>query len=126
VVDVAGTNDHLIVTSGLTFAYTPEPFDNPYRPSVNVFFRSAAKHWPDIGCGIILTGMGRDGAAELLTLRSLGWHTIAQDQQSSVVYGMPKAAKELHAAAEILSIDEVAPAILRFIALKGRKSLPKF
>ncbi len=114
VIDVAGTNDHLVITSGLTFAYTPEPFDNPYRPSVNVFFRSVARHWPDVGCGLILTGMGRDGAAELLTLRSLGWHTIAQNKESSIVYGMPKAANELNAAAEILTLDDIGPAIVTF------------
>lgn len=122
VVDVAATNDHLVVTSGLTFAYTPEPFENPYRPSVNVFFRSVARYWPDIGCGIILTGMGRDGAAELLTLRSLGWHTIAQDQETSIVYGMPKAAKELHAAVEILPLGQIAPAILTFASRTERQA----
>lgn len=120
VVDVAGTNDHLVITSGLTYAYTPEPFDNPYRPSVNVFFRSVARYWPDVGCGLILTGMGRDGAAELLTLRSLGWHTIAQDQESSIVYGMPKAAKELNAAVEILSLNELGRAIVKFAARTAR------
>ena len=114
VIDVAGTNDHLVITSGLTFAYTPEPFDNPYRPSVNVFFRSVARYWPDVGCGLVLTGMGRDGAAELLTLRSLGWHTIAQNKESSIVYGMPKAANELNAAVEILPLDAIGPAIVRF------------
>jgi two-component system, chemotaxis family, response regulator WspF len=122
VVDVAATNDHLVVTSGLTFAYTPEPFENPYRPSVNVFFRSVARYWPDIGCGIVLTGMGRDGAAELLTLRSLGWHTIAQDQATSIVYGMPKAAKELHAAVEVLPLERIAPAILKFVSQTERKT----
>jgi two-component system response regulator WspF len=121
VVDVAATNDHLVVTSGLTFAYTPEPFENPYRPSVNVFFRSVARYWPDVGCGIVLTGMGRDGAAELLTLRSLGWHTIAQDQETSIVYGMPKAAKELHAAVEVLPLERIAPAILKFLSQTGKK-----
>ena len=119
VVDVAGTNDHLVLTAGLTFAYTPDPRDNPYRPSVDVFFKSVAKHWPDKkGCAIVLTGMGRDGAIELANLRKMGWHTIAQDQATSVVYGMPKAAKELEAAVEILPIDAICPAILR--VLKGK------
>jgi two-component system response regulator WspF len=115
VVDVAGTNDHLILTPGLTYTYTPEPRNNPYRPSVDVFFKSVAKHWPDKGCAVLLTGMGRDGAAELVNLRKLGWYTIAQDQATSVVYGMPKAAKELDAATEILSIADIGPAILNFL-----------
>lgn len=115
VIDVAGTNDHLVLTAGLTFAYTPEPVENPYRPSVDVFFRSVARYWPEPGCAILLTGMGRDGAVELVNLRSLGWHTIAQDQATSIVYGMPKAAKELNAALKILPINEIAPAISKFV-----------
>jgi len=118
IVDVAGTNDHLILTRGLTFAYTPEPRNNPYRPSVDVFFKSVAEHWPDTGCAILLTGMGRDGAVELANLRRLGWYTIAQDQATSVVYGMPKAAKELDAAVEILPIEEISPAILKRLKVK--------
>lgn len=121
VVDVAGTNDHLILTTGLRFAYTPEPYSNPYRPSVDVFFKSVAKHWPSTGCAILLTGMGRDGAAELATLRNLGWYTIAQDQATSIVYGMPKAAKELNAATEILSLEEIGAAILHFASSMNKK-----
>ena len=115
VIDVAGTNDHLVLTAGLTLAYTPEPHENPYRPSVDVFFRSVSRYWPEPGCAVLLTGMGRDGAAELVNLRNLGWHTIAQDQATSVVYGMPKAAKELDAALEVLPIEDIGPAILKFV-----------
>jgi two-component system response regulator WspF len=118
IVDVAGTNDHLILTAGLTFTYTPEPQGNPYRPSVDVFFKSVAKHWPDKGCAVLLTGMGRDGATELANLRKLGWHTITQDKTTSVVYGMPKAAKELNAAVEILPIEKISSAILRKLRLE--------
>jgi two-component system response regulator WspF len=114
VVDVAGTNDHLVLTSALTYVYTSDPSENPYRPSVDVFFRSIARYWPYTGCAILLTGMGRDGAAELLTLRSLGWHTIAQNQATSIVYGMPKAAKEINAAKEILPLESIGMAIQRF------------
>lgn len=113
IVDVASTNDHLILTSGLTFAYTPEPLNIPYRPSVNVFFKSVSKRWPSAGIAVLLTGMGRDGAEGLVSLRQTGWHTIAQDQTTSVVYGMPKAAKELDAAVEILPTQDIAPAILQ-------------
>ncbi len=126
IIDVARTNDHLILTTGLRFAYTPEPHDNPFRPSVDVFFKSVAKHWPDKGCAVLLTGMGRDGAIGLAKLRKLGWHTIAQDQATSVVYGMPKAAKELNAAIEILPIEGISPAILNFVArMKNKKKTGK-
>lgn len=112
---IAGTNDHLIITSTLRFSYTPEPRNNPYRPSVDVLFASVAEHWPGKGCAVLLTGMGRDGATGLANLRRLGWHTIAQDQSTSVVYGMPKAAKELDAATDILPIEDIGPAILKFV-----------
>ncbi len=110
---VAGTNDHLILTSHLTFAYIPEPLELPYRPSVDVLFKSVAKHWPHKGGAILLSGMGRDGAEGLAVLRKAGWHTIAQDKTTSVVYGMPKAAKELGAAIEILPLEKIGPAIVR-------------
>ena len=66
-----------------------------YRPSVDVFFRSVAERWPEPGVAALLTGMGRDGAAGLLALRRAGWLTIAQDEASSVIWGMPGAAVHL-------------------------------
>ncbi|MBW4494244.1 MAG: chemotaxis response regulator protein-glutamate methylesterase [Oscillatoria princeps RMCB-10] len=111
---VAGTNDHLVLSPDLTLRHTREPRDCFYRPSVDAFFRSAAKYWPGKGVGILLTGMGKDGAAGLMSLRRAGWHTIAQDRATCAVYGMPKAAAELGAAVEILPVDAVAPAIVRF------------
>jgi two-component system response regulator WspF len=115
---VASTNDHLAVGSDLALCYTREPRDYPYRPSVDVFFDSLARHWPRRDVAILLTGMGRDGAAGLAALRKAGWHTIAQDEKTSVVYGMPAAAIELGGAAEILPLDGIAPAIMKQL---GRK-----
>ncbi|MFH1953832.1 MAG: chemotaxis response regulator protein-glutamate methylesterase [Pseudomonadota bacterium] len=112
---LAGSNDHLILTPNLTLAYTAEPSSVSFRPSVDVFFKSVAEHWPSKGVAVLLTGMGRDGAEGLAALRRAGWYTIAQDEATSVVYGMPKAAKELGAATDILPIYDVAPAILRFL-----------
>ena len=105
---VAGTNDHLYLKPDLTLGYTKEPINYPYRPSVDVFFKSIAQHWTRKGTAILLTGMGRDGAEGLSALKLQGWHTIAQDQHSCVVYGMPKAAVELNAAVEVLSPDAIA------------------
>ncbi len=115
---VAGTNDHLILTAALRFAYTPEPRNMPYRPSVDVFFSSLAKQWPTQGHAILLTGMGRDGAEGLSLLRQAGWHTIAQDESTSVVYGMPKAAKEIGAAIEVLPLEQIVRSIQQSVSKK--------
>lgn len=116
---IAGTNDHMILRSNLTLTYIQEPLDYAYRPSVNVFFKSVAQHWQGTGVGILLTGMGRDGAQGLKVLRSEGWHTIAQDKTTSVVYGMPRAAAELNAAVEVLAIDAIAPALMKVLQLEA-------
>lgn len=112
---IAGTNDHLSLISGGTLRYTPEPADTPYRPSVDVLFSTLAAHWKRPGVAVLLTGMGRDGAKGLLTLKENGWHTIAQDEKTSVVYGMPAAAAEKGAAQQILPLHEIGDAITRSI-----------
>lgn len=117
---LASTNDHLVLTPEITYRYTPDPVDYPYRPSVDVFFQSIAQYWPGPIVGVLLTGMGGDGAQGLLGLRRAGWHTIAQDQSTSVVYGMPKAAAKLNAAVEVLPIDQIAAAIAN--AIRGAQS----
>ncbi len=109
---IAGTNDHLVMVSGQRLGYRAEPVDLSYRPSVNVFFESLVLCRYKPGVAVVLTGMGRDGSDGLLTLRNAGWHTIAQDEGTSVVYGMPRAAAELQAAKEILPITKIAPAIV--------------
>jgi two-component system response regulator WspF len=114
-VHLASTNDHLVLTREVTYRYTPDPADYPYRPSVDVFFQSIAQFWPGPIVGVLLTGMGADGAQGLLGLRRAGWHTIAQDQATSVVYGMPKAAAKLNAAVEILPVDQIAAAIVNAV-----------
>lgn len=109
VVWIAGTNDHLVLQSPDKFAYTPHPREYVYRPSVDVFFQSVMRFWPGPVVGVLLSGMGRDGALGLKTLRNQGHHTIAQDKASCVVYGMPKAAATLGAAVEVLPLAQIAP-----------------
>ncbi len=109
---IAGTNDHLKLQSDLSLGYTKDPIDYPYRPSVDVFFKSVAQYWHRRGTAVLLTGMGKDGAAGLSVLQQKGWHTIAQNQQTCVVYGMPKAAVELGAAVESLPIDAIASTLI--------------
>jgi chemotaxis response regulator CheB len=110
---VAGREDHLVLTADGSLDYTPEPADYAYRPSVNVFFESMARYWRGHSVGVLLTGMGRDGGAGLLSLRQAGAHTIAQDRASSAIYGMPKAAAELGAAVDILGLEAIGPALLK-------------
>ena len=109
---LAGTNDHLVLRPDRTLAYEHEPADYPYRPSVDVFFASVAAHWRGPAVGVLLTGMGRDGADGLLAMRRAGWTTIAQDRETSVVYGMPKAAVDAGAAVQVLPIDAISAAIV--------------
>lgn len=108
---LAGTNDHLLLTRERALVYREEPKQIFFRPSVDVFFWSVAEHWPTTGAAVLLTGMGSDGAKGLLALRARGWHTIAQDQSTSVVWSMPKAAVELNAAAEVLPLGQIAKTI---------------
>jgi len=104
---VASSNDHLVFFDPHTIGYTKEPRDSYYRPSIDIFFESVVRHWNGDVTGILLTGMGRDGAKGLKSLRDSGAMTIAQDAESCVVYGMPKAAAELGAAAQILSAQAI-------------------
>jgi len=110
---MAGTNDHLIINKTGRFEYTVEPADYPYRPSVDTFFESALSHWPNKLIGVLLTGMGRDGANGLLSFYNRGMLTIAQDQNSCAVYGMPKAASELKAVTFELDINKIADKIMK-------------
>jgi len=84
-----------------------------HRPSVDVLFGSVAAARPRLAIGAILTGMGRDGAAGLLTMRQAGAMTIGQDEATSVVYGMPRVAAELGAVQQQLPIERIGPALLR-------------
>ena len=108
---VAVSDDHLEFTTDLTVRYTASPRSWPYRPSADVLFASAAAVWPRRGIGVLLTGMGNDGAEGLLRLRAAGWHTIAQDETTCVVYGMPKAAVEKKAVVEVLSLPRIGPTV---------------
>jgi len=106
---LAGTNHHIRLQKNGTLAYTAEPVNEIYRPSIDVFFESVARFWNGDTVGVLLTGMGRDGAQGLKMMRQQGWLTIAQDQQSSAVYGMPKAAAAIDAAVEIHPLERIAP-----------------
>jgi len=116
VVLLAATDDHLHLKSPNVLGYTPVPRETPYRPSVDVFFQSVVARWPARAVGVLLTGMGRDGAIGLKAMRTKGYHTIAQDEATCAVYGMPKAAAALDAAVAILPLPRIADALVAAVA----------
>ena len=113
---MAVTGKHLALARSRRLKYISEPRDTFYWPSVDVLFESVARYWPGQIVGVLLTGMGRDGAMGLTVLRDAGFHTITQDKESCAVYGMPKAAAELGAATEILPLGGIAAALLKCCA----------
>lgn len=116
---MAKTNDHLLLDERQCFRYSAEPIDYSYRPSVDVFFHSIARHWRRKAIGVLLTGMGRDGAQGLLAMRKAEKLTIAQNQASSAVYGMPRAAAEIQAAEKILSLEDIGLALVQHTSAKA-------
>ncbi|WP_151704056.1 protein-glutamate methylesterase/protein-glutamine glutaminase [Nitrincola alkalilacustris] len=108
----SGANYHVVLGSDAAV--------NRHRPSVDVMFDSMAEVAPLNTIATLLTGMGRDGAEGLLRLRNAGAFTLAQDEISSVVYGMPRAAAEIGAAELIEPLDRMAGEILSWVAQKGR------
>jgi len=107
---VAGEDRHLVLARDGTLAYSDEPRDLVHRPAVDELFGSLARHAAP-GVAVLLTGMGRDGADGLARLRAAGWHTIAQDESTSVVWGMPGAAHRMGAAVETLPIEAIGAAV---------------
>ena len=100
-----------IQASGKAALSDAAPIEN-LRPSAEALFLSIAKNYGADAIGILMTGMGRDGAHGLLAMRQSGAYTIAQDEKSSVVFGMPQEAINLGAAIEILSLEQIAPRLL--------------
>lgn len=110
---------HLAVRGGV-FRLTDDPERYSCRPSVDVLFESVAAELGPAAVGCLLTGMGKDGAAGLLALRRAGAHTIAQDEETSVIYGMPGEAARLGAAREVLPVQDIGPRITALSIQQGR------
>jgi two-component system chemotaxis response regulator CheB len=112
---LASDNYHLAINGiGLVVLQNTPPVGGQ-RPSANVLFQSIAQGYGATALGVILTGMGSDGAAGLLLMRQAGAHTIAQDKETCVVFGMPAAAIEVGAAEQILPAHRIAAAIIALI-----------
>lgn len=97
------------------------PSVNRHKPAVDVLFDSVAESAGHNAIGVILTGMGKDGAQGLLRMREAGALTIAQDENSSVVWGMPRAAVEVGAAGSVLPLDKIASALEKLVEARPLK-----
>lgn len=115
----APPDQHLLVRDG-RLRLTLDPERHSCRPSVDVLFESVAREVGAAAVGCLLTGMGRDGAAGLLAIRRAGGATIAQDEATSVVFGMPREAIALGAAERVLPLDRIAPALASIAGRRGR------
>jgi two-component system chemotaxis response regulator CheB len=106
---LAPDNTHLTVkATGHLWLDASEPVDG-HRPSATVLFESVARNFGAKAIGMLLTGMGKDGARGLKVMREAGAYTIAQDEASSLIFSMPKAAIELNAVQEVLALEQIAP-----------------
>ena len=113
---IAPGNKHLLLNrSGARYYVEVKdgPLVNRHRPSVDVLFRSISRYAGNNAIGIILTGMGADGAQGLLEMKNAGAATIAQDEKSCVVFGMPREAIKLNAVDKIMPLNQITPALLR-------------
>lgn len=119
---LAAGDTHLVVSPDERLGHRAEPLDAPYRPSADELFSSIAKNWRGVAVGVVLSGMGRDGAVGLQELRASGARTIAQDKATSAVYGMPRAAAELKAATDVVPLARVGPLICELLEAARRPS----
>jgi two-component system chemotaxis response regulator CheB len=123
---VAPGNYHMtLARSGARYLVhlNQDPPVNRHRPSVDVTFASVAKHAGGNSVGIILTGMGNDGAAGLLEMKQSGAYTIAQNESTCVVFGMPKEAIQAGAVDVVLSLGDIPHALLRQLREAGRRAM---
>jgi two-component system chemotaxis response regulator CheB len=112
---LAADDFHMGVGAGVRLVLSKEEPDNGLRPSVGYLFRSLAEVCGPNAVGVLLTGMGRDGAEQLKLMKDRGAFTIAQDRETSVVHGMPGEAIALHAATCVLPADKIAPALVAIV-----------
>ena len=116
---IAPGNSHLLIKrSGARYmiALNQGPLVNRHRPSVDVLFRSAANVAGANALGVILTGMGRDGVQGMMEMKQAGSHTIAQDEASCVVFGMPREAIVAGAAREVAPLQSIAQRAMEYLS----------
>jgi two-component system chemotaxis response regulator CheB len=123
---IAPGDRHLtLVRSGADYviALDDGPAVNHHRPSVDVLFNSVARHAGVNACGVMLTGMGKDGARGMLAMKQAGAVNIAQDEASCIVFGMPREAVAVGAVDEVLPLSRVAARLVELAAVRGSLSL---
>jgi two-component system chemotaxis response regulator CheB len=112
---IADDDRHLVAADGETFRAEAAPPVEGHRPSVTKLFSTLAETYGASAVGVLLTGVGEDGASGLKSMQARGAVTIAQDQTTSTAYGMPKAAIESGAADLVLAISEIPSALMRLV-----------
>ncbi len=112
---IARSGSHLVVRPKGQLVLDPSPPVRGFRPSCDVLLTSAAEVFGTRTLGVILTGMGRDGARGLKEIRERGGRTIAQDRATCAVYGMPKEAVRIGAAEEVLPLEQIAPTLVQWV-----------
>jgi two-component system chemotaxis response regulator CheB len=115
---MAEDGNHLVVRRGMAVLRDDPPV-NACRPSVDVLFQSLTREYGKLGIAVLLTGMGRDGALGALALRKTGGEVIVQDEASSVIFGMPKAAIEAGAATRVVPAREIPRVLAEVIRSNG-------
>lgn len=111
---IAPTGRQLVVEEGVA-RLTDDPPVGGFKPSCSVLFRTAGQAYGPRAIGVVLTGMGTDGAEGLLSMRKAGARTFAQDESTSVVFGMPRAAHEAGAVEQLLPLEGLAAAVRRVL-----------
>lgn len=119
---VAPDDYHLTVNSQGRVKLVDAPPVRGHRPSGDYLLRSVAEHFGPGALGVVLTGMGQDGAEGMQRLKVLGGKTIAQDEASSIIFGMPKAAVELGVVDQVLSIEGIAEAMTAFAGPSAQRT----
>ncbi len=117
---VGATEGHLVLLASQQLTYQAARPSDLHVPGIDVLFASLAEHARP-GAAALLSGMGNDGARGLLMMRQAGWHTLAQDEGSCAVFGMPRAALENGAAQQALPPNAIGPALARYMSTHGRR-----
>ncbi|UNC91780.1 protein-glutamate methylesterase/protein-glutamine glutaminase [Candidatus Contubernalis alkaliaceticus] len=110
---------HMVVTRDGFVNLNQDPPVEHVRPSANVMIDSAVQVYGDIMIGVILTGMGKDGAEAMVNIKEKGGRTVVQDEATSVIYRMPRAVVELGAADYVLPLEDIPKALIRMVGLKS-------